>query len=42
MYDTGSRVSLQATAQIPVYRDFNELQLSSDYIINLRTSYAFD
>ncbi len=41
VYDTGYRMSLQVTAQVPVYRDFNEVQLSSDYIINLRTSYAF-
>jgi len=32
-------VTFQATAQVPLYRDFNEVQLSSDYVINLRTSF---
>jgi len=35
-------MTLQASAEIPVYRDFNERQLSSDYIINIRTSFLFD
>lgn len=35
-------VTLQASAEIPIHRDFNERQLSSDYIINLRTSLLFD
>jgi hypothetical protein len=35
-------MTLQASAEIPVYRDFNEKQLSSDYIINIRTSFAID
>lgn len=42
IYETSGGVALQATAQVPIYRDFNEIQLSSDYIINLRTSYSFD
>ncbi len=39
IYDGPGGVSLQATAQIPLYRDFNEIQLTSDYIINLRTAF---
>lgn|GEM_PF-6360669 len=42
IYEAPGGVTLQATAQVPLYRDFNEIQLSSDYIINLRTSYSFD
>ena len=39
VYETPGGVTLQATAQVPIYRDYNEIQLSSDYIINLRTSF---
>lgn len=41
IYDGPGGLTLQATAQVPIYRDFNEIQLTSDYIINLRTSYSF-
>jgi hypothetical protein len=41
-YDAGHGVSVQATAQVPLYQEFNELQLTSDYIINLRTSIAIN
>ena len=41
-YETPGGVTMQVTAQVPVYRNFNEVQLSSDYIINLRTAYSFD
>jgi hypothetical protein len=39
----GSRsATFQASAEIPIYRNFNESQLSSDYIINIRTTFLFD
>jgi len=40
IYEAAGGVTLQATAQIPIYRDYNEVQLSSDYVINLRTSFT--
>ncbi len=40
VYEAGHGVSVQATMQIPLYQEFNELQLNSDYIVNLRTSIA--
>ncbi len=40
VYDAGHGVSVQATMQVPLYQEFNELQLTSDYIVNLRTSIA--
>jgi len=39
MFEGPGGVNFQATAQVPLYRDFNEVQLSSDYVINLRTSF---
>ncbi|MEW5701595.1 MAG: hypothetical protein AB1792_05140 [Candidatus Zixiibacteriota bacterium] len=39
----GSRaVTFQASVQIPIYRNFNESQLSSDYIANVRTTFLID
>ncbi|HUU45908.1 MAG TPA: hypothetical protein VM118_09260 [Acidobacteriota bacterium] len=42
IYVGSKMVTLQASAEIPIYRNLNESQLSSDYIINLRTSFLFD
>lgn len=39
IYVGSKSVTLQVSAQIPIHREFNETQLSSDYIINLRTSF---
>jgi hypothetical protein len=39
VYDGPGGVTFQATAQVPLYRDYNEIQLSSDYVINLRTTF---
>ncbi len=41
IYVGANNVTVQASAEVPVYRDFNEQQLSSDYIINLRTALMF-
>jgi len=38
VYVGAKNVTLQASAEIPVYRDFHESQLMSDYIINIRTA----
>jgi hypothetical protein len=42
IYVGAKNVTVQASAEIPVYRNFNEQQLSSDYIINIRTALMFD
>jgi len=41
IYVGANNVTVQASAEVPVYRDYNEQQLSSDYIINLRTALMF-
>ena len=38
VYVGAKTVTLQASAEIPIYRDFHESQLMSDYIINIRTA----
>jgi hypothetical protein len=38
IYVGARNVTLQVSAEIPVYRDFHESQLMSDYIINVRTA----
>lgn len=42
IYVGARTVTLQASAEIPVYRKFNESQLSSNYIINIRTAIFID
>ena len=42
IYTGAKSVTFQASAEVPVYRNFNEQQLSSDYIINVRTALMFD
>ena len=42
VYVGAKNFTLQASAEIPIYRKFNETQLSSDYIINLRTAFNFN
>ena len=42
IYVGSGNVTFQASAEVPVYRNFNEQQLSSDYIINIRTAVLFD
>lgn len=41
IYVGARNVTLQASAEVPVFRDFNEQQLMSDYIINIRTALMF-
>jgi hypothetical protein len=42
IYTGAGNVTFQASAEVPVSRNFNEQQLSSDYIINIRTALMFD
>ncbi|MBI5867558.1 MAG: hypothetical protein HZB43_04610 [candidate division Zixibacteria bacterium] len=39
IYVGAKNMTLQASAEIPIYRDFASSQLMSDYIINVRTSF---
>lgn len=40
IYVGAKNMTLQASAEIPIYRDFASSQLMSDYIINVRTSFS--
>lgn len=42
VYVGSKSVTVQVSVEIPVYRNFFETQLSSDYIINLRTSFLIN
>lgn len=42
VYVGAKNFTLQASGEIPVYRNFNDVQLSSSYVINLRTAFIFD
>lgn len=41
IYVGANNVTIQASAEVPIYRDYNERQLSPDYIINIRTALMF-
>ncbi len=41
IYVGAKNVTFQASAEVPIYRDFNEQQLASDYIVNIRTALMF-
>ena len=42
VYVGAKNFTLQASAEVPVYRNYNSRQLTSDYVINLRTAFVFD
>ncbi|MBD3297453.1 MAG: hypothetical protein GF341_02275 [candidate division Zixibacteria bacterium] len=42
VYVGAKNFTLQVSGEVPIYRNFNTVQLSSNYVINLRTAFVFD